>query len=240
MIRPSLQSAHDADLRLYHVTDSELSGGIDAVPAVVLAAVQGGAGMIQLRDAHASDADLAELVHDCRRALATQLGPRAAQFPLAIGDRLAVAERTGCHLHLEQGGLSLACAREVLGQELMIGVSTRTSEQVREALVAGDADILGIGPVHAAADAAPLGLEGLLACLEPWKHARRAGTEFGGAGIVLPRIVAIGGIDVQRAPEIAAAGVDGIAILSRIASAANPQLAAATLLAAYDRGTVRG
>nr|WP_245354697.1 thiamine phosphate synthase [Brachybacterium sacelli] len=226
-------------MRLYHVTDSVLSGGIDAVPAVVLAAVRGGAGIIQLRDKHASDADLTELVQECRRLLRGGLGPRAAQIPLVVDDRLAVAERIRCHLHVGQGDVPARRAREVLGDELMIGLSTGTPDQVREALSEGSADVLGIGPVRATdtkADAAsPLGLEGLDACLTPWVAARRAA---GGAGWGLPRTVAIGGIDAPLAVQLAARGVEGVCVVSRIAAAEEPERAASELLAAFDRGAV--
>lgn len=234
MTRPSLRAAHECDLRLYHVTDSALSGGIGAVPAVVLAAVRGGAGMIQLRDKDATDADLVELVEECRRVLGAQLGARAAQIPLVVDDRLAVAEQTRCHLHVGQDDVAPAHAREVLGPDLMIGLSTGTPAQVREALAAGEADLLGIGPIHSTATktdaAAPLGIDGLTACLAPWHEAAR--TE----GSPLPRTVAIGGIDETAAAPIAATGVEGICVVSQIAAAADPQAASARLLAAFTRG----
>ncbi|WP_193103473.1 thiamine phosphate synthase [Brachybacterium sp. FME24] len=237
MSRSSLRVAHAADLRLYFVTDSALCGGIDAVPDVVLAAVRGGAGMIQLRDKQASDADLAELVEQCRRILASGLGPRAAQIPLVVNDRLAVAEQTRCHLHVGQGDASPAQAREVLGAELMIGLSTGTAEQVREALAEGVADILGIGPIRATATktdaAAPLGLDGLAACLAPWKTARG---RHPSAAAGLPRTVAIGGLDDTLVSDVAATGIDGICVVSAIATAADPQAAAASLLGAFDHG----
>ena len=241
MIRPSLRAAHAADLRLYHVTDSKLSGGIDAVPAVVLAAVRGGAGMIQLRDKHASDADLVALVRECRAALRAGLGSRAAQIPLVVDDRLAVAEQTRCHLHVGQDDVAPSRAREILGDDLMIGVSTGTPDQVDEALADGSADVLGIGPIRAtdtkADAAAPLGLEGLAACLAPWAAARRAA---GAAGRELPRTVAIGGIDAALAGQLAGTGVEGVCVVSRIAAAPDPERAAAELLDAFEEGIRRG
>ncbi|GAA1483218.1 thiamine phosphate synthase [Brachybacterium fresconis] len=241
MIRPSLRAAHAADLRLYHVTDSELSGGIDAVPAVVVAAVRGGAGMIQLRDKHATDADLVALVRECREVLRAGLGPRAAQIPLVVDDRLAVAEQTRCHLHVGQDDVPPSRAREILGDDLMIGVSTGTPGQVDEALADGSADVLGIGPIRATDTktdaAAPLGLDGLAACLAPWAAARRTA---GAQGRDLTCTVAIGGIDAVLAGQVAATGVEGVCVVSRIAAAADPERAAAELLAAFEEGSRRG
>jgi thiamine-phosphate pyrophosphorylase len=240
MTRPSLLAAHAADLRLYHVTDSELSGGIDAVPGIVLAAVRGGAGTIQLRDKHASDADLAELVTACRQILTAQLGPRAERVPLFVNDRLAVAEQLRCHLHVGQSDSAPARAREVLGDELMIGLSTGTAEQVRAALAEGAVDVLGIGPVRATATkadaAAPLGLDGLASSLAPWRAAREAD---GRSARELPRAVAIGGIDQRTAAGIAATGVDGICVVSAIAAAEDPESAAAELLRSFASGEAR-
>ncbi|MFC7375111.1 thiamine phosphate synthase [Brachybacterium sp. GCM10030268] len=234
MIRPSLRTAHAADFSLYHVTDSALSGGIDAVPGVVLAAVRGGAGAIQLRDKDASDADLLELVRACRERLASELGPRAQKVPLFVNDRLGVAEAARCHLHVGQSDVAAAAAREVLGEELMIGLSAGTAGQVRAALAEDTADVLGIGPIRATAtkaDAAPpLGLEGLGECLDPWRQARHV------SAASAPLAVAIGGIDHRLAPEIAATGVDGLCVVSAIAAAPDPAAAAGRLREAIDQG----
>jgi thiamine-phosphate pyrophosphorylase len=48
--------------------------------------------------------------------------------------------------------------------------------------------------------------------------------------------VAIGGIDADRAAEVAASGVDGVCVVSAICAAADPDAAARALRSAIDRG----
>lgn len=237
MTRDSLRLAASTDFSLYHVTDSALSGGLDAVPTVAAAAVRGGAGVLQLRDKDATDSDFTELVRACRTALAAELGREAAdRFPLFVNDRLAVAAELGCHLHIGQDDVPLSEARTALGEQLMIGLSASTVEQTRSALADGAADVLGIGPLFATGTkpdaAAPLGLDGLNACLDAWPRERPEGP-------VDPVAVAIGGIGPGNAADIAATGVDGICVVSAIATAEHPDTAAAALRAAVDDGRHR-
>lgn len=240
MRRSSLGLAASTDFRLYHVTDSALSGGLDAVPSVAAAAVRGGAGVLQLRDKDATDADISELVRACRTALVAELGRETAErFPLFVNDRLAVAAELGCHLHLGQDDVPVGEARAALGEQLMIGLSASTVEQTREALAEGAADVLGIGPIVATGTkpdaAAPLGLEGLDACLAAWPRDGREGR----GGPLAPAAVAIGGIGPGNAADIAATGVDGICVVSAIATAEQPDTAAAALRAAAEAGRHR-
>lgn len=237
MTRPSLRLAARTDFSLYHVTDSALSGGLDAVPSVAAAAVRGGAGVLQLRDKDATDADFSDLVRACRAALTAELGREGAhRVPLFVNDRLAVAAELGCHLHIGQDDVPLGEARAALGDQLMIGLSASTVEQTRSALAEGAADVLGIGPIFATGtkpDAAvPLGLEGLMACLDAWPPEGRGRP-------VEPVAVAIGGIGPGNAADIASTGVDGICVVSAIATAEHPAAAAAALRAAVDEGRRR-
>lgn len=237
MTRRSLALAAATDFSLYHVTDSALSGGIDAVPSVAAAAVRGGAGVLQLRDKDVTDADFAELVRACRAALMAELGRETGgRVPLFVNDRLGVAAELGCHLHLGQHDAPIGEARAALGEQLMIGLSASAVDQTRSALAEGRADVLGLGPVFATGtkpDAAPpLGLEGLSACLATWPLQGRQGP----AG---PVSVAIGGIGPRNAADIAATGVGGICVVSAIAAAEHPDTAAAALRAAVDEGRRR-
>lgn len=230
----SSHGAHAVDLSLYLVTDSALSGGIDRVPSVVAAAVRGGAGTVQVREKTASDDDVAELVRACREAIRGAVGAeRAERIAVFVDDRPQVAARLRCHLHVGQTDMPVREARTLLGEDLMIGLSASDPAQVRAAVEAGDADLLGIGPVRATATktdaAAPLGIQGLAACL------REIPKATAGRGR-LPATVAIGGIDVENAAEVAATGVGGICVVSAIARAEDPEAAARALRAALERG----
>jgi thiamine-phosphate pyrophosphorylase len=109
-------------------------------------------------------------------------------------------------VHLGQADLPLLLARKVVGQKMLIGVSTHNSEQVRLATEEG-ADYLGFGPIFSTrtkADPEPVvGIEGLAVVrdLTP-----------------LP-IIAIGGIVPGSVPALQAAGANGVAVASAILDA---------------------
>jgi thiamine-phosphate pyrophosphorylase len=112
-------------------------------------------------------------------------------------------------------------ARRLLGPGAIIGLSIETVEQARAA-VALDVDYLGVGPVFATAtkmDAAPpLGLAALARIRAISHHP----------------IVAIGGIALENARQAIDSGADGVAIVSAICAADDPERAARELRQAID------
>ena len=203
------------DLRLYLVTDRELSKGRSNLD-IVKAAVAGGVTVVQLRDKSAS---AAELIRQARSMLPFL---RAHGVPLIVNDHLDVAlavESDG--VHLGQDDMPLAMARRIAGDQLVIGVS---AESVDDAVAAADggADYIGVSPVYVTAtktDTAPaLGLEGVRAI-------RKA--------VTIP-VVGIGGMNALTCADTIRAGADGVAVVSAIVSAAEPELAAKELRAIVD------
>lgn len=211
------------DPSLYLVTDTAMCAARGVV-ATVRAAVAGGVGMVQLRDPSASNAEFAQL----GRALLDAL--RGTGVPLVVNDRVPVAAAIGADgAHVGQGDLDVAAARALLGPDVVLGLSVETPGQVRAALRGGaDIDYLGAGPVWAQStkpDAVvPCGPEvlGDIVAASPWP------------------CVAIGGIDVARVAEVRASGVAGIAVVSAICAAPDPQAAAARLRSAWDDAVVAG
>ncbi len=207
------------DLSLYLVAGSDAVGG-RRLEDVVAAAVRGGVTLVQLREKTLPDVEVVELA----RALKGLLGP--AGVPLIINDRAEVARAAGADgVHLGQGDLDAGRAREILGPGALIGVSAGTraeAARVDKAL----ADYVGVGPVYATPtkpDAGPpigiAGLTSVLAALAP-----------------LP-VVAIGGIGAQNAAEVMASGAaDGIAVVSAICGADDPQAAARALRREIEAG----
>lgn len=212
------------DWRLYYVTDTALSGGPDNVPAFVEAAVAGGAGVVQVRDKELPDDAYRQLVHRCvaanERAHA-ETGRRAA---IVVNDRLHVAADLGLHLHQGQDDGDIRHARLVLGEELLIGLSISTDDELASELADPTADALGLSPVWATPtkqDAAPaLGLDGA---------ARLARAARGSA-----KTLAIGGINLANAGSVIETGVDGLCVVSAITSSPDPRRAAAQLLALWS------
>ena len=127
---------------------------------------------------------------------------------LIVNDRADVALLSGASgVHVGQADISVSAARRVLGNEAIIGLSTHSLEQAKDA-EAKAVDYVAIGPVFATktksdpAYAEPLGLSAV-------REVRRA---------VQKPLVAIGGITIERARELTeggvGVGVDGVAVIS--------------------------
>jgi thiamine-phosphate pyrophosphorylase len=208
------------DLSVYLVTDRGLSGprGIDAV---VRAAVAGGATVVQLRDPEAKTAALLERA----RALVALLRP--AGIPLIINDRVDVALVAGADgVHVGQLDMPVADARALLGPERILGLSISTLAQLDRAQLEY-VDYLGVGPIFATQTkpdaSAPIGASGLAAIV---------------ARSNLP-IVAIGGLNASNAAEAVGAGAQGVAVVSAICAAPDPQAATRELAAVVRAASTR-
>ena len=198
------------DLTLYLVIGRDAAGG-RPLGEVAAAAVAGGVTLVQLREKTAADGEVAALA----RELKAVLDP--AGVPLIVNDRIEVALGAGAAgVHLGQDDLDAGRARARLGPEGIIGVSAGTPEEAAR-VDPSLADYVGVGSVYATAtkpDAgAPIGPEGLAALR---------------ATLPLP-VVGIGGIDADNAAAVIAAGADGVAVVSAICGAADPEAAARAL-----------
>jgi thiamine-phosphate pyrophosphorylase len=198
------------DLSLYLVTDPAMVARRGLV-ATVLAAVDGGVTLVQLRDKQAGEA---EFERDASLLLAA-LRPQGV--PLIINDRPAIARAIGADgVHVGQGDGDPRRVRDLIGEDMILGLSAATPEEFA-AIPAGVVDYLGVGPVFATGTKPdhdpPLGVEGLRALMP------RAPL----------RCVAIGGIGLASAAAVKATGVEGIAVVSAICAAEDPRLAARLL-----------
>lgn len=194
-------------LRLYLVTDQKSLCG-RTLADVVLSAVQGGVGCVQLREKDLCTRDFVALALVVKNVLAPM------GVPLVINDRIDVALACGAQgVHLGQSDMPVALARQLLPPEVFIGLSVENLSDVARA--AGQPiDYLGVSPIFATPTktdtATPWGLAGL--------RQVRAMTH-------LP-LVAIGGIHLANAAEVLQAGADGLAVVSAICSAQDPGAAA--------------
>lgn len=211
------------DWRLYFVTDTALCGGPERVAQVVEQAVLGGAGVVQVRDKTMTDDNFARLTRSCIEAVDKAFSATGRRAEIFVNDRLAVADRFGLHLHMGQSDGDVEHARRTLGTDLLLGLSISNDAQLATALNHPFADVLGISPVWATptkADTDPaLGLAGAGRIVDT--TAGRAAT------------VGIGGINATNAAEVIATGVDGICVVSAIATAPDPRAAAAHLLSLW-------
>jgi thiamine-phosphate pyrophosphorylase len=199
-------------LGVYVVTSGTLVEGRGHVD-VARAAIRGGATAIQLRAPELRDSEL--------EALATALAPecREAGVLFIVNDRPGVALASGAAgVHLGQGDDPRG-ARERIGPDLVLGISVADPAQAREAEFAG-ADYLGVTVWRTAtkSGAEPKGLEGLRAVV---------------AATPLP-VVGIGGIHAGNAAEVLGAGAAGVAVVSSVAAAPDPETATRALRAVVD------
>jgi thiamine-phosphate pyrophosphorylase len=142
------------------------------------------------------------------RELASLLIPCGVSF--VVNDRPDVAVLAGASgVHVGQEDLEVESAREVIGAEKWVGISTHNLEQFMAA-AASSADYIAVGPVFATSSKAnPDPVVGL----ELVRKAR---------GLTDKPIVAIGGITLDTAASIIKAGADSVAVISDIVGAVHP------------------
>lgn len=198
------------------VTDRLLSGK-RSVAEVVEAAVEGGVSVVQLRE---KDAPIREFIDLSRRVLEI-LRPR--RIPLLINDRVDVALAVCADgVHLGQSDMAPADARRLLGPKAIIGLTVETMAQARAAEQL-EVNYLGVSPIFPTptkTDTGPAwGMEGL-------RKLR---------SLISKRLIAIGGINETNAASALEAGADGIAVVSAICAAPDPEKAARRLREIVDR-----
>ncbi|MFS8819368.1 thiamine phosphate synthase [Synechococcus sp. W55.2] len=220
--------AKDMRYRLY-VLESELLGGslrqrllaahlylvTSPVPhwlEVVEKSLRGGVTLVQYRRKNLPDG---EMLRDLKQL--RQLCDRY-QALMIVNDRVdlaLVSQADG--VHLGQTDLPVAEARQLLGSQRLIGLSTTNAEELAQALNS-DVDYIGVGPVYPTptkAEKPPAGLEYVRLAAEkahlPW--------------------FAIGGIDPHNLPEVRRAGATRVAVVRALMEAADPTQTARTMLA---------
>lgn len=203
------------DPTLYLVIGPDDTLGRDPV-WVVERAIAGGVTMVQLRWKHAAPQALLELAQRMHRVTSRH------GVPLLINDDVEVAARANVEgVHVGQGDLAPQAARARIGSDAIVGLSIASEAQLAT-LDPGLVDYAGVGPVTATATkpdhAAPLGVLGFAALR---------------ARLSVP-VVAIGGVGLANARELRTAGADGLAVVSALCTASDPELAARTLRARYE------
>jgi thiamine-phosphate pyrophosphorylase len=205
-----------ASARLYFVTDVR-----PRLEGLLAAALAGGVDMVQLRDKEASDDELVRAAAVFRR-LCDEHG---ALFWL--NDRPDLVEACGADgVHVGQDDMPAADVRERVGDDVLVGLSTHSPEQLDAALAAGVADQLSVGPV--------------------WETPTKAGRPAAGLPYVRHAAelagdrpwFAIGGIDLGNVRAVTQAGASRIVVVRAIRDADDPAAAASGLRAALEESPV--
>ncbi len=163
--------------------------------------------IVQLREKRLADDELTA-VASAAAALCARLGAL-----LIVNDRPGVAAASGADgIHVGQDDLPPEDVREIVGPEMLVGLSTHTPEEI-DAVDPGLVDYIGVGPVHET----------------PTKPGRPAvGLElvrYAAANATVP-FFAIGGLDAGNLREVLGAGAERVCVLRAITGAPDPEAAA--------------
>lgn len=197
-------------LGLYPILDRGALGGADPITVASQFLIPGVA-IVQYRDKNSSAAEICRVCEELR-AMTSRKG-----ILLIVNDRVDIAHAVGSDgVHLGQDDIPIAAAREILGSKRIIGKSTHSFTQARQALKE-DIDYIAVGPIFSTPTkpaAKPVGCE-LIAKV-------RAMTD--------KPIVAIGGITAENLPDVLDAGADGAAVISAILKAKQIRTSARALV----------
>ena len=195
--------------RLYFITDSTPYTE-DEFLSRVKAALSGGVTLIQLREKERSTREyiaLAKKVH----ALSQQFG-----VPLIIDDRVDVALASGAEgVHLGQSDMQIDAARKIVGEDFIIGATTKTVEQALEAY-RQSADYLGVGAIYPTTTK----VKTVLTSTETLDKICKA--------VPIP-VNAIGGLNKDNIDVLKGIDIKGVCAVSAIMKADDPKTAAEEL-----------
>jgi thiamine-phosphate pyrophosphorylase len=194
--------------RLYLVCDERPDG-------FLAAALRGGVDIVQLRIKDGDDDRIVGVAHRYARLC------EASGALLILNDRPDLVTAAGADgVHVGQDDMAVGRARELVGADRLVGLSTHSPEQI-DAVVGTGIDYIGVGPVYAT----------------PTKPGRPAvGVDLVGyaVGHATVPFFAIGGIDAANLGEVAAAGARRVAVVRALTQAADPEAVARALRAGVE------
>ena len=204
------------DFDLYLVTDRGMTQGRDLL-WVLQQALDGGVRGIQLREKDLVGRELFFLAEAARKLT------QRYHALLLINDRIDIALAVDADgVHLSTASIPIESARALLGRQQLLGASTHSLEEAQEAERSG-ADFVVFGPVYftpsKASYGSPQGLAALKKVVEK---------------LSLP-IYAIGGIKPENIADTRRTGVRGVALISAVMSAADPENATKEILKLFNR-----
>ena len=186
--------------------------------ALANACVSGGARMIQLRQKAGSSAAFLDLADSLVR-LARPVGAT-----IIINDRADIARLSGAGgVHVGQADLEPSDARRVVGVSAVVGVSTHDAAQIESALKT-DATYIAVGPIFGTTTK------------DTGYTARGLELLSRAAGRGKP-VVAIGGITLDRVPELLGAGAAGVAVISDLLVGDDPEARTREFIARLRQGS---
>lgn len=184
------------DLKLYLVTDRSWVGEM-SLESQIEEAIKGGVTIVQLREKNIDEKEFLKLASNVK------LITDKYNVKLIINDNVEVAKEIDADgVHLGQGDMDILEARRILGDEKIIGISTKTMEQALDAEKKG-ADYLGVGAIFSTSTK----LDAKSIDSEVFKNIYET--------IKIP-IVAIGGISLENISLLRNTKISGVAVVSGI------------------------
>lgn len=203
----------DIDYSVYLVTDRRNKTDEEFLN-IIEEAIKGGTTIVQLREKTASTKEFYDLALKVKE-ITSRYG-----VPLLINDRIDIALAVGSEgVHIGQDDMPAGIAREIIGEDKILGVSASTVEEAKKAEI-DSADYIGSGAVFPTAtkdDADSVSEEELKEIVD---------------SIDIP-VVAIGGITIENAHTLKASGIAGFSVVSAIMSAEDPKEASEKLKEIY-------
>ncbi len=198
-----MKSEKSIDFRLYLVTDRNLVPRPSSLVPTVRRALRGGVKAIQLREKDLGTRELLRLAYKMRDLT------KKYNVKLFINDRFDIALAVGADgVHLTQSSVPADAVRKAVKKKLLIGVSTHSLKEAKEAEKAG-ADFITLGPIYKTSSklkyGSPLGISKLKKISK---------------GVRLP-VFAIGGVKARRINKLSSAGAYGVAMISEIFGASD-------------------
>ena len=203
----------DIDYSVYLVTDRRNKTDEEFLN-IIEEAIKGGTTIVQLREKTASTKEFYDLALKVKE-ITSRYG-----VPLLINDRIDIALAVGSEgVHIGQDDMPADIAREIIGEDKILGVSASTVEEAKKAVI-DSADYIGSGavfPTSTKDDADSVSKEELKEIVD---------------SIDIP-VVAIGGITVENASTLKGSGIAGVSVVSAIMSAEDPKEASEKLKEIY-------
>jgi len=207
-----MRKSRSVDFRLYLITDRKLVTREAPLVTAVQQALKGGVTAVQLREKDLETRELLRLAYSMKK-LTARFGAK-----LFINDRFDIALAVGAEgVHLTQNSIPVEAVRKTVKKGLLIGVSTHSLREAKEA-EKGGADFITLGPVYKTPSklkyGKPVGINTLrkVAC-----------------SVNIP-VFAIGGIKSGRIREVVNAGAAGAAMISEIFKTDNIRNKAETVI----------
>ena len=203
----------DIDYSVYLVTDRRNKTDEEFLN-IIEEAIKGGTTIVQLREKTASTKEFYDL------ALRVKEITSRYDVPLLINDRIDIALAVDSEgVHIGQDDMPADIAREIIGDDKILGVSASTVEEAKKAEI-DSADYIGSGAVFPTAtkdDADSVSKKELKEIVD---------------SIDIP-VVAIGGITVENASTLKGSGIAGVSVVSAIMSAEDSKEASEKLKEIY-------